>query len=862
MNNTDLGEVESISIPINLNLSPSTYSYDSSKAVYFYKDFVEYSVTVEDLYGMGFAYGLTPSCANGEITEAGSYTLYIPEGAFSDGSSYNEEANFTWTVVSSATATTLEPMSISPEAGSTISVGQQIVLSFPESIAFADEYAKYNVSFVIGGNHVGSFAPADVDGDIIIVGSMLAVNFNPDSWQTYDGTPYILTIPEGTLVGESGLTNELIEVVYNTPEATVEPVTGLEIALKNNKTLGEVESISNPIRFDLDPSTVTYNNVALTFYKDEVSYSTSVEEYNLFGTGYWQVRIDNSVFESEITEDGTYTLLVPAGAFSLGEYTNEETTFTWIIGDVTPGDEPEANIEYTAAYPLTGEYDVAIEGSFSSVNLSFGGVSAELTVNPNKVVSLINVETGDETICDIAYNATFSNMIGYAYVNITFDEITETGDYQLIIPQATLTDPDGNYNPEIILFYNVIGQSTGDLKEMEFVSVTPSNDEPLYALLEGESVVLGVTNANQAGYGRLTITGGPEGYVTQFGNDAYVTFTENEAIFENAQKDFTFYEGYEYTFTFELFDKYAAPRTTLFEHSVVYQGATPNTVFFSAITVSEDSFNPVPGSELTPEANTVVLTFDAPATLVDGYATNGGQMAETTDLVASSNEDGTIWNLTVPASYVEGIWGDITLIMTFTDADGAYIIPGEASFDLYTYYNSEAGAMTSIAARYDCYQKGDVAVVTPAAGQVSELHEFSFTYADGITWGGTVRVSEVKLYNEAGEVVAYGESYTEVDDYNVTVTLNPTITENGKYTLDVPRFALSLGFEYIATGYKGQTVEYTIGTTGINDALFDGQLVDVYTIQGIRVLTNANAAQINALPRGLYIAGGKKIVIR
>jgi hypothetical protein len=39
-------------------------------------------------------------------------------------------------------------------------------------------------------------------------------------------------------------------------------------------------------------------------------------------------------------------------------------------------------------------------------------------------------------------------------------------------------------------------------------------------------------------------------------------------------------------------------------------------------------------------------------------------------------------------------------------------------------------------------------------------------------------------------------------------------------------------------------------------------LVDVYTTTGIRVLTNASEDEISNLPQGLYIAGGKKIIVK
>ena len=40
-----------------------------------------------------------------------------------------------------------------------------------------------------------------------------------------------------------------------------------------------------------------------------------------------------------------------------------------------------------------------------------------------------------------------------------------------------------------------------------------------------------------------------------------------------------------------------------------------------------------------------------------------------------------------------------------------------------------------------------------------------------------------------------------------------------------------------------------------------GGKVDVYTINGVSVLRNADAAAVKALKKGLYIINGKKVVI-
>ena len=53
------------------------------------------------------------------------------------------------------------------------------------------------------------------------------------------------------------------------------------------------------------------------------------------------------------------------------------------------------------------------------------------------------------------------------------------------------------------------------------------------------------------------------------------------------------------------------------------------------------------------------------------------------------------------------------------------------------------------------------------------------------------------------------------------------------------------------------------GTTGITNTAYNNSgLADVYTIDGTKRLSKASTDEINALPKGVYIVNGKKIIIR
>ena len=53
------------------------------------------------------------------------------------------------------------------------------------------------------------------------------------------------------------------------------------------------------------------------------------------------------------------------------------------------------------------------------------------------------------------------------------------------------------------------------------------------------------------------------------------------------------------------------------------------------------------------------------------------------------------------------------------------------------------------------------------------------------------------------------------------------------------------------------------GTTGITNTVYNNSgLADVYTIDGTKRLSKASTDEINALPKGMYIVNGKKIIIK
>lgn len=136
---------------------------------------------------------------------------------------------------------------------------------------------------------------------------------------------------------------------------------------------------------------------------------------------------------------------------------------------------------------------------------------------------------------------------------------------------------------------------------------------------------------------------------------------------------------------------------------------------------------------------------------------------------------------------------------------------------------------------------------------------------------------KIQLYKDGEEApiqeVAYDwdESVIQTDDmFAPTVyTINFTeVKEDGSYKIVIPQ-----GFFYDATfdetgGDSGHAspeiiLYYTIGANSGVDAIIGGdKIINVYDLNGVQILNNADVEAAKELKDGVYIINGKKVVIR
>lgn len=108
----------------------------------------------------------------------------------------------------------------------------------------------------------------------------------------------------------------------------------------------------------------------------------------------------------------------------------------------------------------------------------------------------------------------------------------------------------------------------------------------------------------------------------------------------------------------------------------------------------------------------------------------------------------------------------------------------------------------------------------------------------------------------------------DMDDWNLVIaTLEAPVTTDGEYVLFIPArtigntaFADSMGETGICN--TALFIPYMVGDgSGSVDAVVETEISDVYDIHGRIVMRKAAYGDLKTLPKGIYVYGGKKVII-
>ncbi len=373
-----------------------------------------------------------------KITEAGSYTLVIEQGAIEcwfSSDPTNQEISAVYTIDSGVAATTVfTSYSLSPDPSKVQMSLSSLRLRFPkignyDSVTANPEVWK-NASLTCGNEvyHCVSFSGSTSDWYL---------GFNKDASSSEAETitksgAYLLTIPAGSLTTESGnntILSQEITATYNVDETlefgySVSPVNGSVNSLPNSGDISIVFTLGEPAsEIKSDPAIIGADWIVKLNDKilkpvgslgDEEGYSIS----------YYGVTVNIRIPRALILESSTISISAAKGAF-------------------TVNDLPSPSINYSATYnpPKDFKYfftpaDTQPVKPFKSIKVTFTNVSSiEKQYYCRDTDAKLTPETGNainSSSVSISKEETYPTLI------ISFTDEIADGSYTFTFPKGNL----------------------------------------------------------------------------------------------------------------------------------------------------------------------------------------------------------------------------------------------------------------------------------------------------------------------------------------------------------------------------------------------------------------------------------------
>ncbi|MDE6447522.1 MAG: hypothetical protein K2L35_04315 [Muribaculaceae bacterium] len=155
-------------------------------------------------------------------------------------------------------------------------------------------------------------------------------------------------------------------------------------------------------------------------------------------------------------------------------------------------------------------------------------------------------------------------------------------------------------------------------------------------------------------------------------------------------------------------------------------------------------------------------------------------------------------------------------------------------------------------ADHDIYTIQPVSV-TPESGtysNASDIATFTVKYEDGVT-----PVEDAKATLAGMGTVVYGEtvSFTKTEDGSYTATFDPAPVEDGEYVLIVKSGMFTDGTLFSAPIELNYTISYT---DGVATVISTGEQ-KIYDLNG-----NVMDCAVEALPAGIYVINGRKVIVK
>lgn len=362
------------------------------------------------------------------MTEAGTYTLSVPEGVIVEG-----EWNDAWMlvpveggVVNAATTATftidpsakgvLDNYSLMPEAGSSVTTLNGVQIAFPDVESYADMWqSEYEVPLIASNGEISYEGFATQDWNNEAEYKVMNISFtDEETWEyvTFTSGTWTLTIPSGAFVLDGDVNPEIV-AEYNILAPAEEPFATYMTFPEADSDVKQLNGLKLMYIWNDPEASVNVNEELLgqiNIVKEDGNYvwtDFEVGEPSLIMND--MMLMLPLLFDAQ-TEAGKYELQIPRGLFYQTKY-NEETGEFGIF----PG------YEESAAQSFVFNVDPELPGLLEDVTLS---------PESGMVNSLDNVVL------------TFNSIPSYMSLNMLgFDDITLTDGATTYTGVATLTDP-------------------------------------------------------------------------------------------------------------------------------------------------------------------------------------------------------------------------------------------------------------------------------------------------------------------------------------------------------------------------------------------------------------------------------------
>lgn len=616
---------------------------------------------------------------------------------------------------------------------------------------------------------------------------------------------------------------------------------------------GAVQEISSvKITFDVGFAVASTNatklaSVTLT-NKDNPSQKYIVAEATADWFGAVTLKFGTTVGSAEtITADGTWNLVIPAGLLKNAE--NQETDTNPLIDvDFIIGGEPENDMTRYTLDPSSGTVDKITSIKVSFPETSFWGID-----DPKDVSGVTLTKTG---YSGKVYNAVKYDYVGLDYATLYFDlsdaevkeamDIVEAGTYELNIPAGTFTkyfSTETNANIKATYTIESVG---GDY--MAYCNVTPAagHVDKLSTVTLRFGTISQAYMVNDADFSTIKIT--KKGANTDRGEtpEVYSCVSARSADGNNA-------------FTLSFAPEGESEATDILKAGE-YLLYIPAGLFYYPLNMVD----------WKNDAMSILYTIDAPTTTtsLEAYTLDP---ADGESIESLANVTLTFPDCTQGLQYPFDNLSNIKLNVKKSDGSE------EESGTVGCSYDQDKTVTLSFAQLYEPLTEPGEYTVTIPTGTFYEAGNPNATNTD-IT--ATYTISQSKVLAESISLDIAEKMIVEGQQFKLTATVLPenttdktvlwsstdtdvaTVDQEGNVTV------LTTGTcRIVATTADGSNLEasckLTAVTSGVESVLTDENgRYDVYGLNGVLVKGNATADEVRALPAGVYIVGGKKVIVK